>query len=131
MSNDPRYDAVGSSSLREELFNTFLKAHQTSTTPEPAVSRETASPPTNETPEVDAQERERQRAERKDRAVKEREEKVKAERSKVEAAIDRSRTTLTKEEGELEFKCADYLSSNCPSYSAPLITPYALLLGRC
>ncbi|OCH90979.1 hypothetical protein OBBRIDRAFT_729724 [Obba rivulosa] len=104
VSHDPRYDAVGSSSLREELFNTFLKAHQSSATPEPSISREASIPPKAETREDDPQERERLRKERKERAVKEREEKVRAERNKVEADIDRSRTTLNKEEGELEFK---------------------------
>ncbi|EMD40829.1 hypothetical protein CERSUDRAFT_91575 [Gelatoporia subvermispora B] len=104
ISSDPRYDAVGSSSLREELFNTFLKAHQGPATSEPPVSRETSVPPKVEIHEVDPQERERLRKERKERAVKEREEKVRAERSRVEADIDRSRSSLTKEEGELQFK---------------------------
>ncbi|KAH9951680.1 hypothetical protein B0H21DRAFT_842655 [Amylocystis lapponica] len=100
VSDDPRYDAVGSSSLREELFNSYLKAHGSSSTPETTDRNDTDK----ETGEIDEEERERKRQEKKVRAVKEREEKVKAERSKVEADIGRSRMGLNKEEGELEFR---------------------------
>ena len=104
--DDPRYDAVGSSSLREELFNTYLKAHggsgkQTVTTSVPEAEKPDSATMTQE-------EKERQRRERKERAVKEREEKVKAERSKLAADIDKSRQGLNKGEGELEFKCVAY-----------------------
>ncbi|KAI0775935.1 hypothetical protein BD413DRAFT_256226 [Trametes elegans] len=102
--SDPRYDAVGSSSLREELFNTYIKAGAsdevtTASTPEGA-----GAPQSQKTSAEDEEERERRRKERKERAVREREEKVRAERSKVEAEIDRSKLGLTKEEGELEFR---------------------------
>jgi len=33
ITSDPRYDAVGSSTLREELFNSYLKANGTTTAP--------------------------------------------------------------------------------------------------
>ena len=100
--SDPRYDAVGSSSLREELFNTYIKAGASGPKPTDATSQPQPGP----RPEEDEAERERQRKERKERAVREREEKVRAERSKLEAEIDRSKQGLTREEGELEFRCA-------------------------
>lgn len=103
--DDPRYDAVGSSSLREELFNTYLKAHGETQSGTPGDTK-TGDHADSTHVEESAEERERKRRERKERAVKEREEKVKAERSKVEADIDRSRMGLNKEEGELEFRCA-------------------------
>ena len=103
--DDPRYDAVGSSSLREELFNTFMKARGVTTTPEPG--QVNAEESKKEEQVEDEAERERKRLERKERAVKEREEKIKAERSRVDAEIDRSRSGLNKEEAELEFRCAE------------------------
>ena len=59
--DDPRYDAVGSSSLREELFNTYLKAHggsgkQTVTTSVPEAEKPDSATMTQE-------EKERQRRE--------------------------------------------------------------------
>lgn len=102
--DDPRYDAVGSSSLREELFNSFLQARG-------ATSTATAEPArTDDKPEEhveDDAEKERKRKEKTERAVREREEKIKSERSKLEAEIDRSRSGLNKEESELDFRCAE------------------------
>ncbi|PCH41166.1 hypothetical protein WOLCODRAFT_71349 [Wolfiporia cocos MD-104 SS10] len=105
--DDPRYDAVRSSSLREELFNTYLKAHSGSNASDAVpVDKSGELHEGNETKGEgeDKEERERRRREKKERAVREREEKVRAERSKVEAAIDRSRMGLNKEEGELEYR---------------------------
>ncbi|KAK7695992.1 hypothetical protein QCA50_000632 [Cerrena zonata] len=99
--NDPRYDAVGSSSLREELFNVYLKAHGGSGNEAPSQSLEAEK--SDPAPMTEA-EKERQRRERKDRAVKEREDKVRAERNKLEADIHKSRQGLNKGEGEAEFK---------------------------
>lgn len=107
---DRRYDAVGSSSLREELFNTYIKAGASEEGLRPQSADSTAQPTAGE----DEEERERRRKERKERAVKEREEKVRAERTKVEAEIDRSKLGLTKEEGELEFRCAFHFSFRDP-----------------
>ncbi|KII94772.1 hypothetical protein PLICRDRAFT_99110 [Plicaturopsis crispa FD-325 SS-3] len=106
LSSDPRYDAVGSSSLREELFKTFLKALSTSAVPaDPAASAEKLSGDAMTVGEVDDDaERERRRREKKERAVREREEKVKAQRGQLEADIGRSRMGLNKEEGEREFR---------------------------
>ncbi|KAF5370090.1 hypothetical protein D9758_001067 [Tetrapyrgos nigripes] len=94
---DPRYDAVGSSSLREELFNTFLKA--SGSIVETGRSAENGEVQ----PSKDVEKAESKR-DRKERAVKEREEKVKAERERVQASIGRSKMELSNEEGELEFK---------------------------
>ena len=113
VSRDPRYDAVGSSTLREELFNTFLKARgsvASSETNNPTGNQETGTD--NVKPIADA-DKERERQQRRERAVKEREQKVKADRSQVEASIDRSRMDLTKEEGELTFRCAMYFCLVC------------------
>ncbi|THH19791.1 hypothetical protein EW146_g1461 [Bondarzewia mesenterica] len=102
ITDDPRYDAVGSSSLREELFNTFLKAQSSGSIAGSEKTTDTKPPDTGAI--EDDGEKERKRKERKERAVKEREEKIKTERGRVEADINKSRMGLTKEEGELEFR---------------------------
>jgi heat shock protein beta len=104
ISDDLRYEAVGSSSLREELFNTFLKAQEPNTSVSDAPANRDPVNQEEESVEGDAQDRKRQ--ERKERAVREREEKIKAERGRVEADIGRSRQGLDREEGEREFRCA-------------------------
>ncbi|KIK68186.1 hypothetical protein GYMLUDRAFT_216833 [Collybiopsis luxurians FD-317 M1] len=91
---DPRYDAVGSSSLREELFNTFVKAKLSSSSLVTSESKVEKS---------DEAIRSESKKERKERAVKEREEKVRLERERVEANTLKSRMELNKEEGEREF----------------------------
>ncbi|KAH7929430.1 HSP90-domain-containing protein [Leucogyrophana mollusca] len=102
ISHDPRYDAVGSSSLREELFNTFLKANGPSSSSHPEAEQ---IPIKGDATDItDQAEVERKRREKKERAIKEREGRVKAERGRLEAEIDRSRTGLDKEEGEREFR---------------------------
>ena len=111
--NDSRYDAVGSSSLREELFNTFLKAQETSQLQSSQASAEAANSDADMKTkdlllsEVDSEQR---RKEKKERAIKEREEKIRAKRSKVEADIDKSRQGLHRGEDELEFRCAAYFT---------------------
>ena len=102
---------MGSSSLREELFNTFIKAGASEEPTRALSPNSTEQGSSRPTAQEDEEERERRRKERKERAVKEREEKVKAERSKLEAEIDRSKLGLTKEEGELEFRCAPSVDS--------------------
>lgn len=121
ISRDPRYDAVGSSTLREELFNTFLKAHGSTAPLEPntaGVDHETVSEDARKDSLVD---KKREKQERRERAVREREERVKAERSQVEASIDRSRLDLNKEEGELAFRCAMCLLRQLRSLAHPSI----------
>jgi hypothetical protein len=105
LSNDPRYDAVGSSSLREELFNTFLNGKDATAASGPNNSRKQTSDEA-ELGKLDESEPQQKRQERKERAVREREEKVKAERDRLEVDIGRSRMGMNQEEGEREFRCA-------------------------
>ncbi|KAF7776168.1 hypothetical protein Agabi119p4_4561 [Agaricus bisporus var. burnettii] len=92
LAHDPRYDAIGSSSLREELFNTFLKG-------------DTAKLCLGDKDEtVSAQATVFTKKEKKERAVREREQKIKAELSLVEKNIEQSRMDINQEEGEREYK---------------------------
>ncbi|KAF8631941.1 hypothetical protein AX15_002109 [Amanita polypyramis BW_CC] len=95
--NDPRYDAVGSSSLREELFNTFLKG-RLKHAPEQAARAEKSLP------KSDTHNEEDEKRKRREQALKERVEKVKAERSRLDANIERSKQGMGKEEGERLFR---------------------------
>ncbi|OAX43511.1 HSP90-domain-containing protein [Rhizopogon vinicolor AM-OR11-026] len=99
VSHDARYDAVGSSSLREELFQTFLKAHGSSS------SYSASAPVKDETGKTDgkSEDSELRRKEKKEQALKEREEKVRAERNRMDAEIGRSKMNLNTEEGGREF----------------------------
>ncbi|KAG2141685.1 Hsp90 protein-domain-containing protein [Suillus bovinus] len=99
VSHDARYDAVGSSSLREELFQIFLKAHGSSS------SHSTSTKVMDETGENGTEEdAERKRREKKEQALKEREQKVRADRTRMDAEIGRSKMGLNLEEGEREFR---------------------------
>ena len=100
ISKDPRYDAVGSSSLRAELFDTFMNARSNRTVPD---STETQGADVSSAEQGDETQK---RKDRKVEAVREREEKVKAERERVQATIEKSRSGLNREEGELQFRCA-------------------------
>ena len=100
ISADPRYDAVGSSSLREELFNTFLTSQSNQPDPDPIEK------PAVDATSIEGADEAQKRKDRKAHAVKEREEKIKAERDRVQASIEKSRVDLNKEEGELQFRCA-------------------------
>ena len=104
ISLDSRYEAVGSSSLREELFNTFLrvKAGGSSTSQPAALSSRSLEEKGEETPE----EAERKKKEKREHALREREQKVKADLFRVESQIERSRVGLNKEEDERDFRCA-------------------------
>jgi len=116
LSGDRRYDAIGSSSLREELFNAFMKGRALEPTrfeePMPVVSQ-------GETQE--------DHQGRKERAVKEREEKVKAELGRLKTNIERTKIVSNKVEGERIFMCA-----TLPAFS-PEQGPYAIdhVAGRC
>ncbi|KAN0097613.1 Hsp90 domain containing protein [Tylopilus felleus] len=100
LSDDPRYDAVGSSTLREELFNAFLKARgpSDSKSHQDEIDKPRSRTPTDET------ENDRKHHEKRQRALKEREERVRVQRGRTEAEIGRSRSGLTKEEGERVFR---------------------------
>jgi FF domain len=100
ISEDPRYDAVGSSSLREELFNTFLNAKPNQTVSDQHEKQVADTSPAERGDEP------QKREDRKVQAVKEREEKIKVERERVQATIEMSRIGLNREEGELQFRCA-------------------------
>ncbi|KIY71447.1 HSP90-domain-containing protein [Cylindrobasidium torrendii FP15055 ss-10] len=95
ISNDPRYDAVGSSSLREELFNTFRKAKSGRTELKTTLDVDLHSP--------QAKVKESS-ADRKARALRDREQKVQADRSRMEVTIDKSRNELSRDEHESTFK---------------------------
>lgn len=93
--DDPRYDAVASSSLREELFKTFVKAGGSN------VSND-ANPSTLPGPnDIDEG---LSKQERKERAVREREGKVRSERGKIEFDINKSKMGMDREEGERVFR---------------------------
>jgi hypothetical protein len=97
IAKDPRYDAVGSSSLREELYNTFIKAQDSVAPPAQMDAVDN---------DASAQEDKMTKQERRERAVRDREAQVHVERRKVEADIDRSKLNLNREEGEALFRCA-------------------------
>ncbi|KZV91760.1 hypothetical protein EXIGLDRAFT_719060 [Exidia glandulosa HHB12029] len=86
LADDPRYDAVGSSSLREELYNTFVKT----------VQRERAG-------EDAAPDEETRRKAKQERAERERAAKVRAQQEKVEADLGRARKVVGVEEAEAAF----------------------------
>jgi transcription elongation regulator 1 len=93
---DPRYDAVGSSSLREELYDTYMKAKE-----------DTSDAYSKKTEIVNGSPSEKlSREERRELAVRQREAQVQAEKRKVEADIDRSKIGLNREEDEASFRCA-------------------------
>ncbi|RDB22868.1 Transcription elongation regulator 1 [Hypsizygus marmoreus] len=102
--DDPRYDAVGSSSLREELFNTFLKGSHPPISIQSTESTPMMNKEDDELADLDETEKQQRRKERKERAVKEREQKVRMERDRLESDIGRSRMDIYKEEGERDFK---------------------------
>ena len=98
---DPRYEAVGSSSLREELYEAFVKTLEENKMEVDASGSPSHTKDQSMAPEVDPEEEKRRRREK---AVKEREGMVKAEKEKVEKVNARSRAGLSLEEGELSFK---------------------------
>ncbi|KAG9093775.1 hypothetical protein FRC06_011378 [Ceratobasidium sp. 370] len=96
IAQDPRYDAVGSATRREELFNKFK-----STTLEQI---STYAPTSKESePENQTENEKESKSSRRERALKERESQVRAVQSRVEQDIGRSRGKLGREEAEREF----------------------------
>ncbi|KAG6861602.1 hypothetical protein C0995_014509 [Termitomyces sp. Mi166 len=102
--DDPRYDAVGSSSLRGELYNTYMKSHHGKETGQSNLGPTPLIDVKQESPDIDEDELQRLREEKKEQAVKEREQKVKLERERLEADIGRSRNDVNLEEGERNFR---------------------------
>lgn len=102
---DSRYDAVGSSSLREELFGTYLKT----LTGQNGFS--TRSPDRGESKsnrEDDEATAENKRREKRERAIREREEGVRAKLRRMEVQTERARQELSKEEVEAQFECVRF-----------------------
>ncbi|KAG6880045.1 hypothetical protein C0992_007362 [Termitomyces sp. T32_za158] len=101
--DDPRYDAVGSSSLREELYNIYMKSHHDE---KDGQNVSCPTPLNDDTQQGSSETNAKQilREEKKERAVKEREQKVRLERERLEADIDRSRNDVNREEGERTYK---------------------------
>ncbi|WWD17407.1 hypothetical protein CI109_101848 [Kwoniella shandongensis] len=91
LTSDPRYDAVGSSSLREELFNNYVRKLASTSSQQPESKEDEAA---------------RKLAERKAKAeasLKEREAKIRQEKQKLEAETNKSRVGAGREEAERLF----------------------------
>jgi|ERR1700733_830043 len=98
LAKDPRYDPVGSSTLREELFNTFLKALASgslSSISATAVSEE-ASPNVPLEAKSD-------RGARTEKALRGRQEQAGLDRERIQKDIARSKAVLTTTESETEL----------------------------
>lgn len=87
---DPRYDAVGSSSLREELF----KRYQTNLS---------SSSTTKLSAEEEAAQKAKTKKERAEASLREREQQVKEKQHQMERDLRRSKQGANREEAEREF----------------------------
>jgi transcription elongation regulator 1 len=92
MTSDPRYDAVGSSSLRAELFQRHLKnlANQ-------------AESSNTETPEQAAARKAKERKEKAQASLRDRQQQVQGEKMRLERDLQKSKYGAGKEDGEREF----------------------------
>ncbi|KAH7326818.1 hypothetical protein B0J17DRAFT_741198 [Rhizoctonia solani] len=95
IAQDPKYDAVGSATRREELFNKFKSSLERESVPEVESSETNA--------ETKGEKEKESKAARRERALKEREAQVREVQSNVERDIGRSRGKLGREEADLEF----------------------------
>jgi predicted phage tail protein len=102
--HDARYEAVGSSSLREELYNTFMKGKVLQSAGDQIIMDNS-----NQIIVENVKNAVSDPQERRNRAVKDREDKIKDERRRLEAEIARSKSGINQEEGERNFMCAIYL----------------------
>lgn len=101
LTSDSRYDAVGSSSLREELFRRYLKDLATE-----AEKRKSSSSSTSaiaQTEEDVAARRAREKRERAEASIRERQQRVQGERAQIERDLQRSKLGASREEGERAF----------------------------
>jgi hypothetical protein len=89
ISGDARYDAVGSSSLREELFEGYKK--------------KLAMKSEDENGEDEKTRKERERKEKAEASLREREAKVREEKDRVGKEMGKSRAGAGREEGERLF----------------------------
>jgi transcription elongation regulator 1 len=90
ISSDPRYDAVGSSTLRQELFDTHIKKLASSST-------------VAETPKEAAERKVRERKAKEEASLRERQARVQQEQEKVSLEANKSRAGASREEGERLF----------------------------
>ncbi|KAK8864295.1 hypothetical protein IAR55_001541 [Kwoniella newhampshirensis] len=91
LTSDPRYDAVGSSSLREDLFNNHVRKLASTSSQQPESKEEEAA---------------RKLSERKAKAeasLKDREAKIRQEKQRLEAETNKSRVGAGREEAERLF----------------------------
>lgn len=89
--SDTRYDAVGSSSLRAELFGTHVKK----------LAEQAAKEP--ETAESAAERKIRERKDRQAASLREREAQMREQQAKISEEVDKSRHSAGREEGERLF----------------------------
>ncbi|KAG8974052.1 hypothetical protein FRC05_007968 [Tulasnella sp. 425] len=99
--SDPRYDAVGSSSLREELFQTYLKA-RVNPNNQPQASSSGAGSSKAALEDLEAK-RKRERQERQEKALRERKQQAHKEMVEVKKDIRRSKGQLGEKESVDEF----------------------------
>jgi hypothetical protein len=111
---DPRYDALGSSTLREELFATFLKALSSGTSPNVGTSEQSSF-------KEDAKPKDDRKL-RAERALRDREEQTRAERGKIERDIGRSKAALGSVESE-----EDLMSFYVDCVRDPLVCAYGVI----
>jgi hypothetical protein len=94
ITKDSRYDAVGSSSLREELFATYIKKLASSSSGEAGAG---------ETAEAAAERKLKERKAKAEASLKEREAKIRQEKERVGKEVARSQIGAGREEGERLF----------------------------
>lgn len=92
MTSDPRYDAVGSSSLRAELFQRHVKSLGSQ-----------AESARTETPEEVAARKSRERKEKAQASLRERQQQVQGEKMRLERDVQKSKLGAGREDGEREF----------------------------
>ncbi|GAA5834689.1 hypothetical protein JCM11251_003633 [Rhodosporidiobolus azoricus] len=97
--NDPRYVAVNSSSLREQLFAKHVSSLSSSSSARPTASSSTSSSAPSKAPAPSKEDK----AARAAASLREREEKVRLDKMKQDRDAMRARGNLGKEEAEREF----------------------------
>ena len=93
MVSDPRYDAVGSSSLRAELYQKYIKT----------LGENVSSSQQNDTPEEAARRRAKEKKDKAEASLRARQQEVERERRQMENELQRSRYGAGREEAEREF----------------------------
>lgn len=103
--SDPRYAAVNSSSLREQLFNKHLAslASGSSSHPTASTSNSASATSASASASTSAAKTKEDKAARAAASLREREEKVRLEQMKSARSAERARGHLGKDEAEREF----------------------------